>query len=134
MLMQQIWSEIVATLKSQYDGLKDDSDGVERPRLAFIVLCLSWVSGHPHKMKLSRPYRDLYIMLSHVKLKLKGVFFGKKTKTKPLRVRCIGAFNLLFISKLPCKKPFQTFGVDNTIKNTRKWQEVHPMSLCHKIR
>ena len=35
-LMQEIWSEVVATLKSQYDGLKDDSDGVERQRLAFI--------------------------------------------------------------------------------------------------
>ena len=29
MLMQEIWSEVVATLKSQYDGLKGDSDGVE---------------------------------------------------------------------------------------------------------
>ena len=29
-LMQEIWSEIVATLKSQYDGLKGVSDGVER--------------------------------------------------------------------------------------------------------
>ena len=35
-LMQEIWSEIVATLKSQYDGLKGDSDGVERQRIAFI--------------------------------------------------------------------------------------------------
>ena len=36
MLMQEIWSEVVATLKSQYDGLKGDSDGVERQLLAFI--------------------------------------------------------------------------------------------------
>ena len=36
MLMQEIWSEVVATLKSQYDGLKGGSDGVERQRLAFI--------------------------------------------------------------------------------------------------
>ena len=35
-LMQEIWSEIVPTLKSQYDGLKGDSDGVERQRIAFI--------------------------------------------------------------------------------------------------
>ena len=28
-LLQEIWSEIVATLKSQYDGLKGGSDGVE---------------------------------------------------------------------------------------------------------
>ena len=27
--MQEIWSEIVVTLKSQYDGLKGGSDGVE---------------------------------------------------------------------------------------------------------
>ena len=36
MLMQEIWSEVVATLKSQSDGLKGDSDGVERQRLAFV--------------------------------------------------------------------------------------------------
>ena len=35
-LMQEIWSEIVATLKRQYDGLKGGSDGVERQRMAFI--------------------------------------------------------------------------------------------------
>ena len=35
-LLQEIWSETVATLKSQYDGLKGDSDGVERQRIAFI--------------------------------------------------------------------------------------------------
>ena len=52
------------------DSLEGGSDGVERQRLAFIqqmvVLSLSWVSGHPHKMELSRPYRDLYITLSSV--------------------------------------------------------------------
>ena len=32
-----------------------------------VILSLSWVSGHPHKMELSRPYRDLYIILLHVK-------------------------------------------------------------------
>ena len=36
MLLQEIWSESVATLKSQYDGLKGGSDGVERKRIAFI--------------------------------------------------------------------------------------------------
>ena len=36
MLMQDIWSQVVATLKSQYDGLKGRSDGVERQRIAFI--------------------------------------------------------------------------------------------------
>ena len=36
MLMQEIWSEVVATLKSQYGGLTGGSDGVERQRLAFI--------------------------------------------------------------------------------------------------
>ena len=35
MLMQEIWSEVVAPLNSQYDGL-DGSDGVERQQLAFI--------------------------------------------------------------------------------------------------
>ena len=37
-LMQEIWSEVVATLKSQYDGLKlkGGSVGVERQRIAFI--------------------------------------------------------------------------------------------------
>ena len=35
-LMQEIWSEIVATLKSQYDGLKGGSYGVERQRITFI--------------------------------------------------------------------------------------------------
>ena len=30
MLLQEVWSEIVATLKSQYDGFKSGSDGVER--------------------------------------------------------------------------------------------------------
>ena len=35
MLIQEIWSEVVATPKSQYDGLIDGSDGVER-RLALI--------------------------------------------------------------------------------------------------
>ena len=30
MLLQEIWSESVATLKSQYDSLKGGSDGVER--------------------------------------------------------------------------------------------------------
>ena len=34
--MQEIWSEIVAILKSQYDGLKGGSDGVERQRITFI--------------------------------------------------------------------------------------------------
>ena len=32
----EIWSEVVATLKSQYDGLAGGSDEVERQRLAFI--------------------------------------------------------------------------------------------------
>ena len=36
MLMQEIWSEDVATLKSQCNGLTGGSDGVERQRLAFI--------------------------------------------------------------------------------------------------
>ena len=36
MLLQEIWSESVATLKSQYDSLKGGSDGVERQRIAFI--------------------------------------------------------------------------------------------------
>ena len=36
MIMQEIWSEVVATLKSQYDGLKGSSDGVERQQLAYI--------------------------------------------------------------------------------------------------
>ena len=36
MLLQEIWSESIATLKSQYDGLKGGSDGVERQRIAFI--------------------------------------------------------------------------------------------------
>ena len=36
MLLQEIWSDVVATLKSQYYGLKAGSDGVERQRLAFI--------------------------------------------------------------------------------------------------
>ena len=30
MLMQEIWSEVVVTLASQYNGLKGGSDGVER--------------------------------------------------------------------------------------------------------
>ena len=42
MLLQEIWSESVATLKSQYDGLKGDSDGVERQRIAFIQ---QWMSS-----------------------------------------------------------------------------------------
>ena len=36
MLMQEIWSEVVATLKSQYDGLNGGSDEVEKQQLAFI--------------------------------------------------------------------------------------------------
>ena len=40
-LLQEIWSEIVATLKSQYDGLKGGSNGVERQRIAFIQQWLS---------------------------------------------------------------------------------------------
>ena len=35
-LIQEIWSEVVATLKSQYDGLKGGSDRVEGKRLAFV--------------------------------------------------------------------------------------------------
>ena len=35
-LMQEIWSEVVATLKIKYDGLKGDSNGVEKQGLAFI--------------------------------------------------------------------------------------------------
>ena len=31
MLMQEIWSEVVATLKSQYDGLMGDSDSMRPP-------------------------------------------------------------------------------------------------------
>ena len=30
MLLQEIWSEVVATLNSQYDGLTGGSDGVKR--------------------------------------------------------------------------------------------------------
>ena len=30
MLLQALWSEVVATLKSQYDGIKGDSTRVER--------------------------------------------------------------------------------------------------------
>ena len=35
-LLQEIQSEIVAPLKSQYDGLKGGSEGVERQQIAFI--------------------------------------------------------------------------------------------------
>ena len=38
MLMQEIWREVVATLKSQYGGRKGGSDGVERQQLVFIQL------------------------------------------------------------------------------------------------
>ena len=68
MLMQEIWSEDATTMKSQYDGLKGGSNGVERQRIAFIQQwSYSRVSGHPHKMELSHPYRDLCIILSYVK-------------------------------------------------------------------
>ena len=30
MLMQEIWNEVVTTLKRQYDGLNGESDEVER--------------------------------------------------------------------------------------------------------
>ena len=36
MLKQEVWSEVVVTLKSQYDSLTGGYDGVERQRLAFI--------------------------------------------------------------------------------------------------
>ena len=36
-LLQEIWSEVVVTLKSKYDGLRGGFDGVERQRLAFII-------------------------------------------------------------------------------------------------
>ena len=36
MLLQEIRSDVVTTLKIQYDGLTSGSDGVERQRLTFI--------------------------------------------------------------------------------------------------
>ena len=42
-----------------------------------VVLSLSRVSGHPHKMELSRPYRDLYTTLSYVRS-----FFWEREKEK----------------------------------------------------
>ena len=65
MLMQEIWSEVVATLKSQYDGLKGGSNGVERQILAFIQ---QWSSSpFSESVEPSWPYKDLHIRLSSVK-------------------------------------------------------------------
>ena len=62
MLLQEIWSESVATLIWWPQGrLRWSSKTTNSLHPAMVVLSLSRVSGLSHKMELSHPYRDLYI-------------------------------------------------------------------------
>ena len=59
MSLQEIWSEVVATLKSKYNGLKGGSDGVEKQRLAFIQQWLSSPFLELSCLKETMPINDI---------------------------------------------------------------------------
>ena len=58
-LLQKIWNDVIATLKSQYDGILGKSNGAGRQQLAFIQ---QWSSSpFLDKIELLSPFWDFYI-------------------------------------------------------------------------
>ena len=92
MLMQEIWSEIVPTLKSQYDGFKGGCDGVERQRLAFIQQC----SFSPFRVSNISSNRRQGISLDHIQRY--GTSLGFRNHIKSISYKLLGGtmFSLIY--------------------------------------
>ena len=70
-ILQEIWSEVVATLMIQYDDITGRIEWSRKTTISLhptiVVVSLFWVNGPPHKMELSSPFWDLYITFLTVK-------------------------------------------------------------------
>ena len=76
--MQEICSEVVATLKMQYDGLNGGSDGVVRQQLAFIQQWSSSPFLESMGIHIRWNYRVPNILICKILELMEGVFFSRK--------------------------------------------------------